>query len=225
MPIDRKKILEQEEQALDELLERRRLGIGDSISKRRQTIEDIRRSALGEDFSGQLGNLGLEPSIVSAGMAQIPFQQRRLGIQLEDILSGQKLRLNRERVNLAYNRAFDKAQQSGLDRRSQEDFARTVMQDEIRRQNEAILNEKQRQQSIKQQEIANRAFQREQELQQYPDPTAEYQQAVIRILSGMPVQLLTYYGLSDESSLSAMNFLRSGTSISTPINPLTGRRQ
>lgn len=228
MPIDYKRRAEQEEQALEALLEKRRLGIGPAIDARKTQIEQERAQAFGG--GSYLEGLGLSPSVAGAGITQGLEVQKKLGTQLEGVLGEQEYGLNRERVNLAYNRALDRAQQAGLDRRASEDFARQVMQDEVRRQHEATLGEKQRQQSIKQQDIANRASQREQELQQYPDPEAEYQQAVIRILSGLPIQLLTYYGLSGgfgggNAVNPAGGQLTSGTTFSTPINPMTGRRQ
>ena len=70
------------------------------------------------------------------------------------------------------------------------------MGDEIRRQNEAQMNEKQRQQKITQQKISSDAVARGADFQQLPDPLGEYQAAVIRILSGMPIKLLTLYGLN-----------------------------
>ena len=135
--------------------------------------------------------------------------------------------IEKERVNFAYNRALQRAQEANLDRRSAEDFARQIMQDEIRRQQESTMNEKARQQKIRQQGIENDYVARRESLQLSNDPQAEYEQAMTRILVGMPFQLLNYYIAKGPNSQPQLpgGQLTTGTTFSTKIDPLTGKRQ
>lgn len=202
MPIDFKGRIAQDEQALADLLERRRTGISSGIDQTRSEIGAGRAQAFGPELESRLqgaaSQFGLSPSAVSAGMAQGAQVQGGLENSLEGILGNQKYGMQRERTNLAYNRALDRAQAAGLQRREAEKFARQIMQDEIRRQNEGAMGEKQRQQLIRRQGIENTFSRRgeDMKLSQMSDGTDEYQSAVMRILTGMPSQLLTYYGLS-----------------------------
>ena len=169
------------------MLEKRRLGTSGVIDARRKQIVGSRLPISG----GIESNFNLPSGALSSGIAT-----NRLDDALEGTLSEQRMGLDKERVNVAYNRALQRAQDANLDRRSSEDFARQIMNDEIRRQQESTMNEKARQQKIRQQGIASDAMARGEALQQFPDPQAEYQSAMVRILSGLPIQLLTYYGLS-----------------------------
>src|SRR3990167_4602104 len=217
MPIDFKKKIADDESALDALLEKRRLGAGGIIDERRKAIQGSR---LPLDFGGVASNFNITPTAS-------PDVTRKLDLNLDDTLSEQKMGLDKERVNFAYNRALQRAQDANLDRRSAEDFARQIMQDEIRRQQEGAMNEKRRQQSIRQQEIANAAHARGESLQDYPNPQAEYEQAMTRILVGMPFQLLNYYIAKGPNSQPQLpgGQLTTGTTFSTKIDPMTGRRQ
>ena len=222
MPIDFAARTAQDEQALLDMLEKRRLGISGTIQERRNALEQGRNAAF-SGFQGKLGSIGQEYGLPGLN-ADTSGVQRRLGTALDEQLSGQQFGMQRDRVNLAYNRALDRAQQAGLDRRSSEDFARQIMQDEIRRQQEATMNEKQRQQKIKQQEISNRAFAKGEDIQaQTDDGSGEYQAAMYRILSGLPTQLLSYYMLNRNFG-SETNQVGTGTSSYQPQYPQLNER-
>lgn len=226
MPIDYRQRVMDEEQALEDLLARRRTG----VDQTRAEIEGARLQAFGPVLQSKFGGLGLSPSVAAAGAAQGAAQQGALGNRLDEILSNRKYQAGRERINLAYNRALDRALSAGRSSQEAEVFARQFMQDEIARQNEASMNAQGRAQKIRQQDIANKANLRGEALDaQYQDNgQGEYQAAMYRILTGLPTQLLSYYML-DKSFGQPEQFkefsggLR-GLTFSTGINPMTGRR-
>lgn len=232
MPIDFKARIAQDEQALADLLEKRRAGITSEIDQTRSEIGSGRAQAFGPVLQSRLAGLGVTAPVDPAPVTN------RLSMGLDETLGNQKYWMQRERTNLAYNRALDRAQAAGLQRREAETFARQIMQDEIRRQNEGAMGEKQRQQSIRRQGIENAATARGEDLRlsQMSDGTDEYQSAVMRILTGMPSQLLTFYGLSGGFGGGSKNidttpgaggtpeFLTAGSKYSSRIDPMTGRR-
>lgn len=242
MPIDYRAQIADREKELEDLLAARKTGIPGNFGAIRDDLTQARRQAfgpvLGSQLQGVASQFNLSPGIEAAGMAQGEDVQRRLGTSLDELLGNKQYGAQRERVNLAYNRALDRAMSTGADRRSAEDFARTMMQDEIRRQHEGTIGDLQRKQTLRQQGIKNQAFARDQELalSQMPDPTEEYQSAVTRILTGLPTQLLTYYGLSGGFGGGNKNInttpgpggdpslLTVGSKYSTGIDPMTGRR-
>jgi len=190
--IDYQKRIADQENALEQLLAKRKAGISSGIDTTRKEIEQDRANAFGPVLQSKLSSLGVTTPVNTNTATS------KLDMGLDEILGNQQYSQKRERFNLAYNRALDRAINAGMNRREAENFARQVQQDEIRRQNEAQMNEKQRQQAIRKQGMENSAFAREQDmrLSSMPDPMAEYEQAMIRIMTGMPIQLMTYYGLS-----------------------------
>jgi hypothetical protein len=232
MPIDFKARMAQDDQALADLLEKRRAGIAGGIDQTRSEIEAGRGQAFGPVLQSRLAGLGVSGPVDTAPVTN------RLGLSLDEALGTQKYGMERERVNLAYNRALDRARESGLNRQSAENFARQISQDEIRRQNEAAMGEKQRAQAIRKQGIENAATKRGEDLQlsSMPDPLDEYRAATMRIMTGMPTQLLTYYGLSGGFGGGGGNIsttpsaggtagpLTSGSGFSTGIDSMTGGR-
>jgi hypothetical protein len=183
----------QEQQALEDLLQHRRQGIPGMIDQTRGELEGARGEALGANFQSKLAGLGISPA---AGVGQT--QQAQLGLGLDELLGNQEYQSQKERINLAYNHALGQALQAGKSKQEAEAYARQFQQDEISRQTRGGLAEKQRQQSQKAQGIQSSAIAQQQDLaySQLPDPTAEYEQAMYRILGGMPSQMLTYYSLT-----------------------------
>ena len=197
----------QDELALEELLAKRKQGIGGIVDQTRQGIEGARTEAFGPVLQGKLAGLGVTGSVDTS------FQTDKLGRGLDEVLGNQKYGMQRERVNLSYNKALNAALDAGKSRREAEAFATQFMQDEIRRQNEGSLAEKRREQLKRKSDLENtaRAKGQEMELSGMDDGMAEYQQAVIRILSGMPSQLLSMYALNGGF----------GGGNTTPMNPGT----
>ena len=189
--IDFKQRILDQEKALEDFLAQRKAGIASGIDQTRTGIEGARGEALGPVLQSKLSGLGVTPTPIS-------YQGNKLGLGLDEMLSSRQYGSQKERINLSYNKALDYALNAGKNRRESEAFARQIQQDEIRRQYEGQTNATARGQAIRQQGISSAATARQTDLQiqGIQDPMDEYQAAVIRIMTGMPAKLLTYYGLS-----------------------------
>lgn len=191
MPIDFKANVADQERLLEEMLARRRAEIPTKTGQIRADIEGGREKAF-EGFQGSLGRFGVDSNV------DIGTQKQRLGTGLDEMLGNQQFGMQRDRINLAYNQAMDKALDAGVNKREAENFARTIMQDEMRRQQEGAMGERQRKQAVTQQKIQTSAQERdfEAQLAALPNPMDEYNAAVLRMMTGVPSQLLTFYGLN-----------------------------
>ena len=216
-------ILNQREQSLEALLNEREGQIPAVLGDIRGELGAARSQAFGQDFQNKVGALGVS-GVDTSG------QEARLGSDLEDYLSNQGFQMKRNRMNLAFNRAQDRAMQAGLNRQDSEAFARQIMQDELRRQIQAQTGERERKQAIIRQNIQNSAFQRESglKLDSMANPLDEYNAAVMRMLAGTASQALTSYGLNkmgqQPTTTPYQGRLPSNPTFSTNINPMTGRR-
>ena len=235
MPLDFREKIAQDEADLEALLVSRKAGIDANIAQSRAAIGKGRSNALGVTFQSQLAGLPISQGAIGAGMASAAGQQGRLENTLEGTLGEQRFALDRERINMVYNRALDRAKMATSDRQSAEAYARQVMQDEIRRQTEAGANEKARQNKIRRADISNSAIARGAEFDAAGEDTGqgEYQAALMRVLSGMPVQLMSLYSLKNDlrnpfgeqqPTQPYSGRLPENQSFSTRIDPVTGRR-
>lgn len=195
--IDYKDLVNQKQKALDEFLASRKSGIDTSIGNIQSNIEADRNQNLGDAFSADLGNLAqgynLGQGAVTSGQIGAQNQSQRLGVNLQANLGQKKYGLNQERINLIFNSALDQAENAGMERQQAEAFARDFVSQEIARQTQGQANETARQQAIKQQSIKNSYGDSAMNLENSFQPDSGLNNALISVLTGMPVQIASSY--------------------------------
>lgn len=225
MILDPFAIQQQKEQDLGSFLDKRKAGIADELSTARRHIEAGRTQALGTDLPNALTSIAqganLDPSVVAGGFGNV---QDRLGRNLNVTLAGQGRDLGNQRLNLIYQKAREMAINAGRNMRDAESFARKYVDDQIRRQNESSANQVSRDQAGRTNDI-NIAYQNQlAELESQYQPQNSVKSALTRIAVGLPVQLLTQYGLNKWGAKSSVSTGQTSRTPSGYGNPTLNER-
>ena len=180
----------QKEQVVQNLLTGRAGGIADELSAARSKIEAGRNKALGGQFEGYLGSVGKGYNI--PGLAgDTSAVRKRLGTSLNTNLASTGRQLNQQRIQATYDQALNMALDAGKNKQEAEAFAVQHMNDEISRQNQAWGTQFNINQASRIQDIEDQYAQAGVNLQNRYTPQTDYQSALMRILTGLPVQIGT----------------------------------
>ena len=164
----------------DELL--RREGATDvflkGLASRERQRQDIARTTLRRSRPGFFSGLGIDPRAIPQATGELESEAART-------ISRRSLGSNRQRLNLIYETAKQRAEMSGADVKESEQFARQQILDEMEReslrknQEEAIASAKRKE------DIAEEFTQRGLGSQDQFQPSVDYESALFRSLFGL----------------------------------------
>lgn len=194
----------QREQELQDFLKNRNQGITNELGVTKQRIEAGRAKALGPGMAGSLDSLAaganLSSGVVGSAKIGAQNQARKLDTNLTANLAKTQYGLQQDRSQKLYELAYNQALNSGKSRQDAEAFARQYADQQIQQGYTANSNQMAMNQQMRQTEIQNAYQAQLQGLQDQFQPQADVQGALTRILTGLPVQLLTSYYLNKSTA-------------------------
>ena len=181
--IDFKKLALDADRELEALLASRKAGISGVTDRNIAESSVGRGDMVTGGLQGIASEFNVSSDVVASGNVQGGQVGSRLGDQLENTVSQREGDVKRQHINLAYNKAYDAAVNAGQSLRASSRYATQFAQDEMRRINEAGMNEQRRESSRKANDQAIAQTKRMAEFDVYANVEQEYQQALGRIVA------------------------------------------
>ena len=177
------------------LLSGRQAGIMGQLATTKSGIEGSRAQALGPGLQSFIGG-ATQGAGLEAGPTDTSMIRRKLGANLGVQQAKQGRSMNAERLNQVYEQALNQALDAGYNKTAAENYARQYMNQVINQQNQAWTTNFNIENANKRADMGDNFAKQGVALQDQFQPQDDYQSALIRVLTGLPVQIGSAYLLS-----------------------------